>query len=192
MSITPQEFAEQTRQKLLEIARNNRPLQLAATSTHATISRRAFTDGRNEDGQQFQYSGTPLYVNPDSPSVRRKFPPLGKPNAEGKRRKGRTGWFNGYGAFKQSQGYSGAYVNWQLTGDLKSDYENQPVGAPSDTALPFRVDVNEYQGRLKRPENTEKYEGLASRFGEFLTASETEKRQFYRIVENELADILNP
>lgn len=209
--MTPTQYADKLRSQILELKRDNKPFQIAVTTSHAAVSKRAFTDGRNEQGQTFRYSDKPLYVNPDDPGIRRKFQPKGKTSStdtklkvsdvftrkekkvvvkkSGEERK--TRWFPDYAAFKQSQGFTGDKVNWELTGNLKSDYENQPVGTDSSKALPFRISSEEYHGRLKYQDSITKYSGLSDRYGQFLTLSDSERDSFYDICEKELADFLS-
>jgi len=53
--MTPQEYSVELERKLTELKAFNRPFQLAVYSTVALVSKRVFTDGRNKEGNQFQY-----------------------------------------------------------------------------------------------------------------------------------------
>lgn len=91
-----------------------------------------------------------------------------------------------YKKYRAKRGRETSFVNWQLEGDLKSDFENSPKGS-TQGAAPVRINVNEYQSRLVRDINQKKYEGLSARFGPFLEADKQEEQLFYSITEKELA-----
>lgn len=96
-----------------------------------------------------------------------------------------------YKKYRAKRGRETSFVNWQLEGDLKSDYENSPKGS-SGQNRPLRINVNEYRSQLTRDINQLKYEGLSARFGEFLTANNQEEKEFFEIVEKELRLLFEP
>lgn len=92
-----------------------------AMSMYASNLRRVHNDGLNVSGSKIgSYSTKPLYV---SPRGFRSFPLKGKSGKttfkNGKRHK--TGYFDGYGKFKEAIGYS-TTVNLQATGRLRLDF----------------------------------------------------------------------
>lgn len=98
---------------------DTRVVRKMALSLFSEYHSRIFTKGIASDGTPIgKYNTTdPLYVNPaDSP---KSFPTLGKPRADGSRRKGKTGWFPSYAAFRNAIGRPTGTVNLQLTEQLK-------------------------------------------------------------------------
>lgn len=97
---------------------DNRVVRKAILSLFSEWHSRIYTEGEAVSGKIGSYNTTdPLYVNPaDSP---RSFPTLGKPRKDGSRRKGKTGWFPSYAAFRKDIGRPTGFVNLQLTEQMK-------------------------------------------------------------------------
>lgn len=53
--MTPKQFAKRLREKLEDFKRNNTPFQLSIYDTVGNVSRRAFTEGKDNNGNQYQY-----------------------------------------------------------------------------------------------------------------------------------------
>lgn len=196
--MTPKEFADSLRKKIDELQKVNRPFQLAVLSSVAQVSKRAFSDGMNNKGQSFSYNSTdPLYVS-DSQSPQ-KLSHKGKTGksvfASGKAHT--TTYYDSYKAFRGAVKRDTHPVDWQLTGDLMSDFGSLP--APSSKNPPplsqlrpaKKINPNNYITALDREINIKKYGGLSDRYGDFLELSEKEESEFYRILEGELALFLS-
>jgi hypothetical protein len=194
MSLTPKQFADQLRGKLAELQKNNRPFQLAVLSSVAQVAKRAFSDGVNNVGQSFSYNDSdPLYISDDqSPrklshkgkTGQNVFKSTGKPH--------KTTYFDSYKSFRANVGRRTSTVNWQLNGDLMSDFGSIP--APVSKQPPslsqmrpaVKISPNFYITKLDRDINVKKYSGLSERYGEFLKVSASEEKEFFRIFDNEL------
>lgn len=195
--MSPEEYAEFLRGKIEELRKNNRPFGLAVATSVAQVSKRAFTDKRNEKGESFQYNSTdPVYIrDEDSP---RKLSHKGKNGSDtyksGKKKgqKHTTTYFDSYKSFRGAVGRDTDAVDWQLTNDLRSDYGNSSKAAPVSQLKPaVQINVNNYITRLTRDNNVKKYGGLSARYGEFLTCSTKEEADFFRINELELGKFLS-
>jgi len=188
--MTPKEYASQLETKLADLLKNNKPLRIGAYSALADMSERIFTQGNNSNGSPIgQYNdSTPIYVSPNQSP--KKFPLKGKAGkttfSDGSPHK--TGYFDSYKAFRSQIGRRTDTVNLQLTGDFKSDLENPVNNIPT----PLRVNMNEYEVRLKRPVNELKRSGLEDKYGTFTRHTSEELTRFYEVVEKELALIFTP
>lgn len=107
---------------------------------------------------------------------------------EGKQYQYKSEW---YKKERKKRGFETRFIDWTYEADLKSDFENSPKDS-DQPPTPIRINVNEYQSKLVRPENIKKYEGLRVRFGDFLQANKQEEKLFYDTVEKELTLILSP
>lgn len=199
---TPRQFAERMRKKLEELQKNNRPFQIAVTSSAAEVAKRAFSDGKNNVGESFNYNSTnPLYISDEqSPRDLSRKGKTGRDTFESGKNKGdkhKTTYFDSYKKFRATVGRRDSYVNWQLTGDLMSDFGSLPPPTsknPPDLGQmkpAVKINVNEYITKLDRPNNVEKYNGLADRFGDFLKTSKEEEKRFFEILDKELANFLS-
>lgn len=155
---------------------------IAAQTAHAEMTERIFTHGKASDGSSIgTYSAKPLYVNPnDAP---RKFPPAGKYGQtefnNGKPHK--TGYFEGYQAYRSNQSRPANYVNLDLFGTLKSEWENSL----------HRTD-NGWEADIEYLKNKQKVLGAQTRFGKTIfAASREEAETFTRILNLELNNLLN-
>lgn len=196
--MTPKEHANQLRAKIEELKKNNRPFQLAVLSSVAQVSKRVFSDGKNQAGSTFAYNDIePVYItdeqSPRKLSHKGKFGKSVFASGEKKGLEHTTTYFASYKEFRQSVGRESNFVNWQLNGDLMSDFGSLPrpesKQPPSQSAMKpaKKVNPNEYITALDRTNNVKKYEGLSDRFGKFLELSSKEEAEFYRILEGELA-----
>lgn len=196
--MTPSEYAEELRRKAEEIKRTNRPFKLAVYSTVARSSQRIFDRGVTADGQSFKYNDTtPLYIADSQAKNKGGITHKGKTGRSvfesGKKagQRHKTTYFSSYRELRAAQGLETNHVNWTFIGDLKSDFLNTKVGAPTSSAEPVRVNLNEYI-QVTRGVNVEKYEGLSKRYGQFLNVSPEEIQEFYDTLNFELAQIFNP
>lgn len=192
--------AEEWKLKLLETARkiqeDDIPLRLATYSTVAIQAKRIFTEGRNTAGNKFEYNSTnPLYLNPSTTFNGGKLgTPIGKTGKkvfESGKKKGqphKTVFVESYKDYREKIGRESSFVNWELSGDLKLDFENPQSGRPT----PIKVSENEYISGLKRTENVEKRNGLESKYGRIFFLSDAEKQNFYKVASFEFRKLLSP
>lgn len=186
--MTIEEFKLKLEQALAEIKANDIPLRLASYGALAQISKRVFTDGLNSDGGAIgQYNSTdPIYINPKKAFGGSKLgPPRGK-NGDTKFKDGRshvTVYLDSYKDYKSILGKpsGGAYVNLELSGDLKSDFENNMA--------PRQINTHEYIIGLKRPINIEKRKGLEGKYGRIFFMTQKEIDEFIADVKFEFAKI---
>lgn len=200
--MTIEQFIIKTEKLKREILTKDPPLKLAAYSVLAIQSERIFTNGKNVDGLTHQYNSTDeLYVNPKT-SPGKKFKPEGKPKGEGQkgeRKKkanikfgGRgfskekpskiatdrkTKWFASYKSYRETIGFNTNFVNLQLSGELKSDFENPRGKKPT----PTEINVHEYVIELNKELSTKKVEKFNLKYGNVFGLSKFEIEEFYRI-----------
>lgn len=194
MSITAQEFKDRLLRAAEKLQAENTPLKLATYSVVAVQAKRIFTDGMNTAGQKHAYNSTnPLYVNPSTTFNGGKLgTPTGKTGRtvfESGKKKGqphKTVYLESYKDYREKIGREAEFVNWELSGDLKSDFENPQGGTPT----PIKVSENEYLSGLKRDLNVKKREGLESKYGRIFWLSDTEKQLFYDTASFELRRLL--
>lgn len=166
---------------------NGVPLFLAVSSTVASMSKRIFTDGQNVTGDTFNYNTTTsIYANPIT-SPGKKFPVAGKTGRtvfEGGKKKGqahKTGWFKSYKTYRDTIGRPTQKVVFNLSGELKSDFENGVK----------RINNNEYELALKRDINVKKRKWLDERFNTVLVVSKPEREYYQRVYNDEVIRILS-
>lgn len=180
------QFIQAQRKKLKELINENKPLAIAATSTHTLQVDRIFGKGEGIAGKIGNYNTTkPLYVNPDDSP--KSFPTKGKPkkDKEGQSvfqsgKKHKTGFFTSYSAFRKAIGRQTNFIDLKLTNLLFSDYANS-----LRKVNPFR-----WVSGLKNAANFDKLDGLKKRFGPITDLSKNEKESFFNILEKELAKSL--
>lgn len=194
--MTPDEFAKKMREKIESLRTKNIPLKLSVATSVAQVSTRAFTNKLNEKGEFFRYNSLdPLYIR-DEQSPRKlnhkgKFGSDTFKSGKKKGQKHKTTYFGSYKEFRAAVGADSEAVDWQLTNDLRSDYGNASKAAPPSKLKPaVQVNVNNYITRLSREHNIKKYEGLSARYGNFLTCSEKEIQDYFRILDLELGNFL--
>jgi hypothetical protein len=188
--MTIEEFNLKLKQALLEIQANDVPLRLASYGSVAEVSLRVFTKGGNADGGQIgQYNSTdPIYLNPKKAFGGSKLgTPRGK-NGDTKFKNGKphvTVYLDSYKDYKAALGKpsGGGFVNLELSGDLKSDFENGSVPTPQQAG------PHEYFVSLKRPINRDKVAGLESRYGKIFALTNQEVDNFIEDIKFEFAKL---
>ena len=186
--MTIEEFKLKLEQALAEIKANDVPLRLASYGALAEISKRVFTDGLNSDGGAIgQYNSTdPIYINPKKAFGGSKLgTPRGK-NGDTKFKDGRSHvsvYLDSYKDYKSILGKpsGGGFVNLELSGDLKSDFENNMA--------PRQINTHEYIIGLKRPINIDKRKGLEAKYGRIFFMTQKEIDEFIADVKFEFAKI---
>lgn len=185
-----EEFNLKLRQALAEIEANDKPLKLAAYSSVAAVSKRIFTDGANANGGaigQYKADGG-IYINPKTAFGGSSLgTPRGK-TGETKFKNGKshvTVYLDSYKDYKAALGKpsGGAYVNLELSGDLKSDFENGTVPTPQQKG------PHEYFIGLKRNINIDKVAGLEQKYGKVFALTDTEVGEFIKDIKFEFARI---
>ena len=207
--MTPTEFAIEIRRKIEALRRNNRPLNVAAASTHTKMTERIFVDGKATDGGGIgQYSTKDIWLKEITDPIG-GFGKKKKPYGVAARNKGGldpkkgkdgstefktvtrqriTSYFQGWKGFREAQGLQTAVVDLNLSGDMFKDF--------AKTNLPFldrvvQLNVDEYASTFSRPMNIKKASGNEEHFGKTIfKLSDEEKRNFYRILELELKQAL--
>ena len=188
--MTIDEFNLKLKQALAEIQANDVPLRLAAYSSLAEVSLRIFTKGGNADGGQIgQYNSTnPIYLNPKKSFGGSKLgTPRGK-TGETQFKNGKphvTVYLDSYKDYKSILGKpsGGGFVNLELSGDLKSDFENGKVPTPQQSG------PHEYFVSLKRPINNDKRDGLEAKYGKIFALTNQEVENFIEDIKFEFAKI---
>jgi hypothetical protein len=188
--MTIDEFNLKLKQALAEIQANDIPLRLAAYSSLAEVSLRIFTKGGNADGGAIgQYNSTnPIYLNPKKSFGGSKLgTPRGK-TGETKFKNGKTHvtvYLDSYKDYKAVLGKpsGGGFVNLELSGDLKSDFENGKVPTPQQRG------PHEYFVSLKRPINNDKRDGLEAKYGKIFALTNQEVENFIEDIKFEFAKI---
>lgn len=185
--MTPEQYTERLKcikEKLAE----GIFFEKAVRDNLAQRSKRIFTDGLNSAGSQIgKYDTTkPLYVNPVSQSPK-KFPTKGKTGktkfANGKAHK--TGFFNSYASFRAEIGRESVNKNYQLFGNLKSNFENASRGE----VQPIKVNNLEYIVGLDR-ENSLKKAGLEKKDGRVFPLTSGEKQSFFKVASYEQNQVI--
>lgn len=201
MAISLQEHIDKIRALSQELSQIDTPVQLASSSALFFFSKRVFQDGRSATGGQFQYNSTkPLYINP------KKFfgkasnlnPPKGK-NGDTQFKSGKnhvTTWVESYKEARGIVGRENNFVNWVGFGDLKSEIENAPLdrnspALPSRDAKTRKVAFNDYVVKTVSGENSDKLEGLKSKYPNVFVFNQEEKRIYYKAFEFEVLKLIN-
>lgn len=188
--MTIDEFNLKLKQALAEIQSNDIPLRLAAYGSVAEVSLRIFTQGGNANGGAIgQYnSSDPIYINPKKAFGGSKLgTPRGK-NGDTQFKNGKphaTVYLDSYKDYKAILGKpsGGGFVNLELSGDLKSDFENGKVPTPT------QLGPHEYAVQLKRNINIDKVAGLESRYGKIFALTNQEVENFIEDIKFEFAKI---
>jgi hypothetical protein len=194
--MTPTEFAIEIRRKIEALRRNNRPLNVAAASTHTKMTKRIFVDGKARNESSIgSYSIKDIWINPNKTATRNKkgFSPLKGKNGDTEfktnpTRQRKTSYFKGWKDFRSVQGLQTAVVDLNYTGDMFKDF--------AKSNLPFldqvvQLNLNEYASTFTREINTKKAKGNEEHFRKSIfELSNSEKDNFYRILELELKQAL--
>lgn len=157
---------------------------LAASTAHADMVERIFTDGKASDGNPIgEYNPSDqLYVNPlNAP---RGFTPEGKGGEQVFKNgnKHKTKYFKSYAAFRANQQRETGFVNLQLFGNLMSDFS---------TSL-RRVSDKVFESKPRRKENEDKILGNQDRFKKVIFGASDDERKVYRETLNfEIERMLN-
>lgn len=194
MKMTAQEFKDRLLKVANQLQTDNIPFKLATYSIVAEQAKRIFTDGKNTSGEKFQYNKTtPLYLNPETAFNGGKLgTPVGKngdkvfKSGKKKGQPHKTVYLESYYDYREKIGRESEFVNWELSGDLKLDFENQQGSVPT----PIKVSENEYLSGLKRTQNIKKREGLEKKYGRIFFLTEEEKKAYYETVRFELRKLL--
>lgn len=189
-----------------QVLLSNRAFLIAVQSINAERSERIFTKGLNSAGGQIgTYNSTkPLYVNPkNSP---KGFTPQGKNEEKSKKtavqsialnKKGghstrrvaikqnfaprSTKWFGSYKDFRSAIGRESGFVNLNLFGDMKSNFESARIKKISDS---------EYQIGLDGL-NSKKKEGHEKKYGKVYEHTKDETDNFFMFLNKELQNDLS-
>ena len=194
--MTAQEYKDKVLKAAQSLREENIPFKLATYSTVAAQAKRIFTDGQNTNGQQFQYNSTkPLYVDPltsfNGAKLGQPIGKTGKKIFESGAKKGqphKTVYLESYKDYRKKIGRDSPFVNWELSGDLKLDFENPQM--KGGDALPIKVSNNEYLTGLKRDDSIVKRRVLEQKYGSIFYLSDLEKAEFYKDVSFELRKLL--
>jgi hypothetical protein len=185
--MTPIQYADKLRLQILELQRDNKPLRLAATSATTEMATRIFIKGDATAGGGIgKYNDDKfLYLNPTNTNIFGRSK-IGTPGTfkNGKKKKTVKVTYKGYKSLLGKPA-GGAFVNLELSGDLKSDFTNQDV--TSNLATPERITNDEYVVGWRNRLNVLKAEGNENRFKKkIFNLSVNEKRTFYEVAEFEL------
>ena len=195
--MTIDEFNLKLKQALADIQSNDIPLRLAAYGSVAEVSLRIFTQGGNANGGAIgQYnSSDPIYLNPKKAFGGSKLgTPRGK-NGDTQFKNGKphaTVYLDSYKDYKAILGKpsGGGFVNLELSGDLKSDFENGKVPTPT------QLGPHEYAVQLKRQINIDKVKGLENNsyksrpaYGKIFALTNQEVENFIEDIKFEFAKI---
>lgn len=183
--MTVAEYREKLERQIEQLRKDNRPLFLAAQATHARMSKRIFSDGKDSsDGSIGVYSEKDIWIDPDKTATRNKkgFNPLKGKSGNTKfksnpERERKTSYFEGWKGFRETQGLRTGVVNLNYVGDMFSDF-NRPVQI---------VNPNEYVSSFSRELNSLKASGNEEHFGKTIfKLTQAEKDKFFKTAEKEL------
>lgn len=203
--MTPEQYSERLKcikEKLAE----GIFFEKAVRDNLAQRSKRIFTDGENSSGGKIgNYDTTkPLYVNPLTQSPV-KFTPKGKNEVKPLRttvfdistkKKKRvsiksdftertTKWFSSYSDFRSKIGREHINKNYQLFGNLKSNFENASRGE----VQPIKVNNLEYIVGLDR-ESSLKKAGLEKKDGRVFPLTSGERQSFFEVAAYEQNQVI--
>lgn len=181
--MTLDEYILDQKRRLFQIRTKNLPLARAAADTNAMQVKRIFTDGGKTSGGKIgsYNSTTALYISPKL--APQSFPTKGKTGKtrfkNGKAHK--TGFFDSYKAFRQSQGRESGFVNLNLFGNEQSDLANSLTQQNPQT----------WTSGFKRSENADKKKGQEKKYGKIFALTKKEQESFLKILELETIKILD-
>jgi hypothetical protein len=165
---------------------NEEPYFLAASTAHADMSERIFTDGINASGEEIgQYKPAdpdkPLYIGAlDTPVA---LPKTGKKGEavfkNGKPHK--STYFPSYKDFRAKIGRRSDYVNLQLFGNLMTEF----------TATLKRDAPTRWYASVTRVDNVAKANGAESRYGSIFALLQRERDAYRDALNYEIMKILN-
>jgi len=186
MSISLSQYIDKIKAMSNMLLLADKPVQLASGSALFEFSKRVFQTGESTTGGKFQYnSTTPLYVNPATTfGSTSKLKPIGK-NGQTKFKSGKnhkTAYVASYKELRSIVGRESSFVNWEATGDLKSEIENRVNNTPTTR----KFAEAEYTIQTVSKENSGKLKGFATKYVGVFKISESEKKTYYNALENEL------
>lgn len=181
--LKPEAFVKELRKRAELLKKQNKPLQIAAQTTHALRVNRIFHEGQDSNNSSIgSYKTSPEVWIPNDYHRR------GGNNGGKTGRAKKTSYYQSYAAFKRSQGF-GSNIVLRQTNRLQSDFANRQVSENSDAipnGKPIKVNVNRYIERITS-ENAPKIEGRERIFN----FSKKEVETFNRVYNETAIKILN-
>jgi hypothetical protein len=191
--MTIQEYIIKLEKKNIDLNKElGRIFYLAVQGTHSEMSERIFIRGENVTGKTFQYSTKESIISDVNSPIKfvkkpskkddvNRFQPIKQPSKNGK--KGYYGRYfaGGYKEFRNFVGRKSSYVNFDLTGELKMDFNN------GSTATPEKVNDFEYVIRLNRLRNIGLRGHLDVKYNNVFSISSKEREGFYKDFDTEIA-----
>lgn len=172
------------------------PLQIAAFTTTAKMGERIFDDGKKSDESPIggQYSTKPIYVNPNTLTVKKSIGTLTGKSGSGTFKTGKKAGekhktkylAGGYEELRDKVGRQTSFVDLRFSGELRMDFGND-----KQPAEPRKADELEYQIRLDKDINQKKREGMEEKYGTIFSVSDQEKEIFFRTMQFEFNNRLN-
>lgn len=182
--MTTDQFIQKQQAKIDAIVKENKPLLLAVTSTMFLRSKRIFVSGMNSNGSPIgAYVGGEIYVSGNARPAPKK--PLKGKNGDTKFKNGKehkSGYFANYVLYKKNVGRQEgvASVDLFLSGDLHLDWAStQRITEPPKVN---KIDANTYVEYLSK-----KSLDKISKYPNVFTISAQERKDFYKVVQFELA-----
>jgi hypothetical protein len=191
--MTIQEYITKLEKKNIDLNKElGRIFYLAVQGTHSEMSERIFIRGENVTGKTFQYSTKESIISDVNSPIKfvkkpskkddvNRFQPIKQPSKNGK--KGYYGRYfaGGYKEFRNFVGRKSDHVNFDLTGELKMDFNN------GSTATPEKVNDFEYVIRLNRLRNIGLRGHLDVKYNNVFSISNKEREGFYKDFDTEIA-----
>lgn len=181
--VTTKQYIALNRQRFSKLLNENKPLAIAAISTHTKQVARIFEDGKNGNGSKIgsYNSSQELYVSPNT--APRAIPLRGKTGKSTFKsgKKHVTGYFISYKAFRAQQGRQTSFVDFIMFGNLRSDYSTPPV----------KLNKTKFVAGTSRDENSKKIGGLEDKFGRVFTKlTKAEILHFKKVLTDQTLKVL--
>ncbi len=195
--MTPQEYADELRLKLVALGDGNPPLKIAATTTTVEMASRIFVQGKSTAGDKIgDYSTKGLYLSDSFIATLPKIQATHKgKTGRSKFKNGdehKSTYFDGWKGVRDEAGRQTEKVDLSFIGDLQSEFTNSPVGSPASKATPRQINVNNYEIAVTSEANVNKARGNEKHFNkEIFEISEGEKKLFYDVAEFELKKLFS-
>jgi hypothetical protein len=189
--ITLSQYIDKLKRARADLTNADKPVFFAAQAALTTFSRRVFQRGESTSGSTFKYNDTnPLYVDPKKTfgNTSALRPPRGK-HGDTKFKSGKphkTTWVSSYKELRNIVGRESSFVNFEATGDLKSEIENRT----SAGLTPRKISDADYEIRVTSDENAGKLLGLNTKYPNVFKFSESEKKEYYRVFNLEYLRLL--
>lgn len=185
--MTTDEFIRKQNDKIAQIEKTNKPLEIAVRSMMSIQSKRIFLQGQNaNNGIIGSYSAKEIYVSPKANKGLPNFPLKGKlGKADFKNgNKHKSGYFKNYLDFKTTIGRNQRIktVDLFLTGQLSRNWANSES---LSNAQATRVTQHNYIITL-----TEKNAVKTERYGNVFGLSIKERQKFLEVIQFELTKAL--